>query len=89
MTDDLKDIDPEIVQAVLANAGAFIDTDIRADAITSWGESELKSREEQLKASGGTLQDFKKAAAETEAQVAQKLRDLERDVRARYPEQAS
>ena len=44
MTDDLKDIDPEIVEAVLANADAFIDADKRVDEIIAWGESELKSR---------------------------------------------
>ena len=84
MTDDLSDIDPEVVQAVLANADAFIDADIRVDAITAWGERELKEREKQIKETGGTLQDFKNAAAEIEALVAQKLSALEREIRATY-----
>ena len=51
MTDDLKDIDQKIVEAVIANADMFIDADKRVDEILAWGEGELKSREEQLKAS--------------------------------------
>jgi hypothetical protein len=89
MTDDLKDIDPEIVEAVLTNADAFIDADKRVDEIITWGEGELKCREEQLKTSGGTLQDFKKAAAEIETQVAQKLKDLEAETQNRYPERTA
>ena len=89
MTDDLKDIDQKIVEAVIANADMFIDADKRVDEILAWGEGELKSREEQLKASGGTLQDFKKAAAEIESQVAQKLAELESEIRSRYPESTS
>jgi hypothetical protein len=89
MTDDLKDIDPEIVEAVLANADAFIDADKRVDDIISWGENELKTREQNLEASGGTLQDFKKAATEIESQVAEKLKDLESEIQNRYPEPTS
>lgn len=85
MTDDLKDIDPAIVEAILANADAFIDADKRVDEIVSWGEKELKAQEQQLKVSGGTLQDFKKASAEVEATVAEKLRNLEKEIRAKYP----
>lgn len=89
MTDDLKDIDPAIVDAILANADAFIDADKRVDEITSWGEKELMEREQQLKVSGGILQDFKKASAEIEAVVTEKLRNLEKEIQAKYPSKDS
>ncbi|MFA7309372.1 MAG: hypothetical protein WC050_00520 [Candidatus Paceibacterota bacterium] len=85
MTDDLHNIDPAITEAVLANAAAFIDADTRIDEIISWGKNELKAREEQLKAKDGSLQDFKKAAADIELLVSEKLRHLEAEVRAKYP----
>lgn len=86
MTDDLKDIDPEITEKVLANADAFIAVDEQVDQILDWGEQELKSREDQIRGSGDTLQNFKKAAIEIEQQVAQKLKDLESEIRSRFPE---
>ena len=84
MTDDLKDIDPEIVEAVLANAGAFIDADTQVDSIIEWGEKELKAREEAIKNSGGTLRDFKQAVDEIGATVAAKLRTFEQDIHTKY-----
>ena len=81
MTDDLHDIDPEIVDAVLANADAFVKTDVRIDQIISWGESELQKREQKIRASGGTVDDFKRAAAEIEEAVASKLAAFEQEVK--------
>ena len=84
MTDDLKDIDPIIVEKILANADAFIEVDTRVDDIVAWGEQELKSREEKIKAANGTLEEFKNTAAVVSAAVTQKLQDLEKEVQARY-----
>lgn len=84
MTDDLHDIDPAVVDAVLANADAFIKADLRVDQIISWGESELNERERKIKTTGGTVDDFKRAAAEIESAVAKKLAALELEVKNTY-----
>ena len=79
--DNLEDIDPVIVDGVLAHADAFIDADKRVDEIVAWGETELQARESDIKDVKGTLQQFKEAAAEVEQMVAQKLKALEDDIR--------
>lgn len=84
MTDDLKDIEPEIVAKVLEHADDFVDIDTSIDEIIAWGEKELERREEELRSSGGTLQDFKNAASEIEIQVAQKLQQFETQMRDTY-----
>lgn len=84
MTDDLHDIDPAVVDAVLANADAFIKADLRVDQIISWGESEMKERERKIKTTGGTMDDFKRAAAEIESVVARKLSALEVEIKNTY-----
>ena len=84
MTDDLSDIDPTIVEMVLAHADEFIDADKKIDEIVAWGESELKARELQIKESDGTLEDFKAAAREIEQMVKDKLRAFEDELKARY-----
>jgi hypothetical protein len=80
MNNDLKDIDPEVVEQVLANADAFIAADTKVDEIVAWGEEELKKREEEILARGGTVDDFKKAAADIEEVVKQKLHALEKSL---------
>jgi hypothetical protein len=78
--DNLSDIDPAIVEGVLAHADSFIDADKRVDEIVAWGETELKMREADIKDSNGTLQQFKEAATEVEQMVAQKLKALQDQV---------
>ncbi len=90
MTDDhLTDIDPIIVEKISEQADVFIDIDTRVNEVIGWGEDELKSKEKDLKASGGTLQDFKNAAMAIETAVADKLRQLETEVKARYPKDSN
>lgn len=84
MEDDLSDIDPAIVEAVLAHADEFIDADEHIDEIIAWGESELKAREAKINQSGGTLDDFKAAAREVEKMVKDKLKAFEDELKARY-----
>jgi hypothetical protein len=87
MTDDLKDIDPKIVDAVVANADAFIDADQKIDEIMAWGESELAKKEVEIKEAHGGVEEFKVAAAVIEASVAEKLKQLEAAIASRYAKQ--
>ncbi len=84
MEDDLSDIDPAIVEAVLAHADEFIDADEKIDEIIAWGENELKTREVKINGSGGTLDDFKAAAREVEQMVKDKLAAFEDELKTRY-----
>ena len=85
MTDDLKDIDTELVEAILNNADAFITADASVDEIIMWGESELEALKIRMKESGGTVQDFRDESSRIESAVAEKLRGLETDIRKLYP----
>ena len=84
MNDELNDIDPLVVEAVLANADAFIDLDAQVDDIIAWGENELKTKQLALAGSETAIEEFKIFAAEIEQQVADKLSRLENDVKEQY-----
>lgn len=81
--DNLADIDPLITEAVLAHADVFIEADKRVDDIVAWGEAQLKTREDEIRNSNGSLTEFKNAAKDVEQMVAEKLRALENEVRER------
>jgi hypothetical protein len=83
MEDDLKDIDPAIVEMVLAHADAFIEADERIDKIIAWGETELAAQEAKIKGSNGTLKDFQIAARAIEKAVKEKLHALEKEIKTR------
>ena len=82
---DLKDIDPEIIEAVRTHAESFIAVGKSIDEVISWGEAELDTAEKLIAKKGGTVQDFKKIAGHIEGIVREKLKGLEDGVRATYP----
>ena len=84
MTDDLKDIDPELIEAILNNADAFIAVDTSVDEIILWGEGELDALKVRIKETGGTAQNFNDEAVRIETGIAERLRQLEADVRKRH-----
>lgn len=84
---DLRDLDPDVVDGIIANADVFIAVDEYVDKIIAWGEGELKFRENEIMTSGGTVEDFKKAAVEIEVQVAEQLKKLEQSVQKKYEDQ--
>ena len=84
MQDELKDIDPEIVQAVLNHADDFVAVDTRVEEIITWGEQELKKREQSLMASGDGVIAFKESAAEIGKLVDEKLQSLKEEVQSKF-----
>ena len=49
-----------------------------------WGETELDVLEKDVTKSGGTLEDFKKKAEVIKQAVAEKLRNLEKELQTKY-----
>lgn len=78
--DDLKDIDPEIVEAIRTNADEFVATGEFVDKIVAWGEAEIDATEKRILESGGSVEDFKKEAERIQGVVREKLKDMEEKV---------
>lgn len=84
MNDDLSDLDPVEVEKIVEHADEFIALDAAIEEIMQWGDYELALLERKIQTSDGTPLELKEALAGIEAQVAQKLRELEDDVRKKY-----
>ncbi|MBP9757762.1 MAG: hypothetical protein KBD06_04125 [Candidatus Pacebacteria bacterium] len=79
-------INAAVEEAILMNADAFIAADASIDLIMAWAEQELSEREHAITDAGGGVEEFKKAAAEIEAEVAKRLHALELETRQKFPE---
>ncbi len=86
MDSEQNEINAAVEEAILTNADAFIAADASIDLIMAWAEQELTEREHTITDAGGGVEEFKKAAAEIEAEVAKRLNALELETRQKFPE---
>lgn len=85
MDTEQNEINTAVEEAILENAQAFITTDAAVDSIMAWAENEIIEREKVITDAGGSIEDFKKAAEEIEAEVARRLQVLESETREKFP----
>ena len=88
---DLSDVDPQVVNAVLANADAYLEAQRRIELILKKADSELEKVErniarEEPDIDGDSLTaKYKNALDEISQRVHASLKELESEFQQRYP----
>jgi len=87
--DDLSDIDPKIVESVLANADAYVEVQRRIELILKKADNEVEKTERIIGREEGAgdeaVQNYQNALQQIDAHVRAALGELESEFQQRYP----